>query len=81
MSNIFFKISMHAIAMGGMLMFALLFAFNDSYSSGLYLSVAMLIVGLVCTSRFLVSDHSAREIYSGLVVGMLAQLIAWYFPF
>lgn len=80
MCNIFFKISMHAIAMGGMLMFAFLFTFNDNYSSGLYISVAFLITGLVSTSRFLVSDHTPREIYFGLVVGLLAQLIGWYFP-
>ena len=79
MCNIFFKISMHAIAMGGLLIFALLFAFNDSYSSGLYLSFAVLISGIVCTSRLVVSDHSSFEIYTGLIVGMLAQFIAWLF--
>jgi hypothetical protein len=79
MCNIFFKISMHAIAAGGLLMFSLLFAFSDSYSSGLYLSLAVLITGIVCSSRLVVSDHSSFEIYTGLIVGMLAQFIAWQF--
>ncbi|MBS1597135.1 MAG: hypothetical protein JST75_02845 [Bacteroidetes bacterium] len=79
MCNIFFKISMHGIAMGGLIIFALLFAFTDSYSSGLYLSVAVLIAGLVCTSRLIVSDHSTFEVYTGLLVGILAQFIAWLF--
>ena len=78
--NIFFKISMHAIAMGGLLMFFLLFVFNDSYASGLYLSIAVLIAGAVCTSRFIVSDHSSKEIYAGLIIGLIAQVIGWIFP-
>jgi len=79
MCNIFFKISMHAIAMGGLVVFAFLFVFSDSYSSGLYLSFAVLITGIVCTSRLIVSDHSSFEIYTGLIIGMLAQFIAWLF--
>lgn len=79
MCNIFFKISMHGIAMGGLIVFALLFAFTDNYSSGLYISVALLVAGIVCTSRLIVSDHSAFEIYTGLIVGMLAQFVAWLF--
>lgn len=79
MSNIFYKISMHAVAMGGLMMFFFLFALQDSYASGLYISVAFLIAGIVCTSRFIVSDHSPVEIYSGLFVGLFAQFIAWQF--
>ena len=79
MCNIFFKISMHAFAMGGLIMFFILFAFSDNYTSGLYPSIAILIAGLVCTARFIVSDHSPLEIYAGLVIGMFAQFIAWLF--
>jgi hypothetical protein len=75
--NIYFKISMHAVAMGGLVIFALLFSLQDNYSSGSYISLAFLVAGIVCTSRFIVSDHTAFEIYSGLFIGALAQLIAW----
>jgi hypothetical protein len=79
MCNIYYKISMHAVAAGGLFLFFLLFSFNDPYGSGLYLSLATLITGLVCTSRFIVSDHSAFDIYTGLVAGALTQWIAWQF--
>lgn len=79
MCNIYYKISMHAIAMGGALMFFLLFSFTDEYASGLYLSVALLATGMVCTARFLCSDHSPFQIYSGLFIGLLSQWIAWQF--
>jgi len=78
MCNIYFKVSMHAVAMGGALLFFLLFSFGDSYTSGLYLSTTLLLTGLVCTARLVVSGHSPFEVYAGLFVGMLGQFIAWY---
>lgn len=79
MSNIYYKISMHAVAMGGLIMFFFLFSLQDGYASGLYISIAFLTAGIVCTSRFIVSDHSPFEIYSGLFVGLLAQYVSWQF--
>jgi hypothetical protein len=77
--NIYYKISMHAIAAGGLAMFFFLFSFRDAYASGLYLSLAFLIAGIVCTARLLVSDHHPFEVWSGLFVGMLVQWVAWLF--
>jgi len=79
MCNIYFKISMHAIAMGGALMFFFLFSFQDEYASGLYLSLVLLATGLVCTARLINSNHSFFQVWSGLFIGMLAQYIAWQF--
>jgi hypothetical protein len=75
--NIFFKISMHAIAAGGLAMFFLLFSFRDPYASGLYLSTAILVGGLICTARMLVSDHRQLDIYAGILVGVAAEWIGW----
>jgi len=77
--NIFFKVSMHAIAMGGALMFFYLFGFHDAFGSGLYIAVALLCTGLVCTSRLILGAHNGFEVWSGLFVGMLAQFVAWLF--
>jgi hypothetical protein len=75
--NIYFKISMHAVAMGGLMIFFLMFSLQDGYSSGSYISIAFLVAGIVCSSRLMVSDHHPFDIYAGLLVGMLAQYIAW----
>ncbi len=77
--NIYFKISMHAIAVGGLTMFFFLFSFQDTYASGLYLSVVVLITGAVCTARLVLSDHSPFEVWAGLITGLLLQWIAWQF--
>jgi hypothetical protein len=77
--NIYFKISMHAIAMGGLAMFFFLFSMSDGFTSGIYLSIAILIAGIVCTSRLMLSAHTYFEIYFGFFIGMLTQFIAWQF--
>ena len=77
--NIFFKVSMHAIAMGGALMFFYLFGFHDAFGSGLYIAVALLCTGIVCTSRLIVGAHTAFEVWFGLFAGMLTQYVAWMF--
>jgi hypothetical protein len=79
MGNIYYKISMHAIAVGGLTMFFFLFSFQDTYASGLFPSLALLVTGIVCTSRLLCREHTPFEIWSGLFIGLLAQWIGWQF--
>jgi len=78
MFNIRYKISMHATGVGGVMMFFLLLVLQQKEETALYLAASILIAGLVCTARFIVSDHSPRDVYSGLIVGALCQLAAVY---
>jgi hypothetical protein len=77
--NISMKVSMHAISAGVMCTFMALLAITDSSSFSLPLSIAVLIAGIVCTSRLIVSDHSPKEIYYGFLVGVFSQVAAHYF--
>lgn len=79
MANIYFKVSMHAIAMGGMVCFFILLAMQGTFSMGIYLSAALFIAGLVCTCRLLVSDHFPFEVYAGFLLGVISQSIATWF--
>jgi hypothetical protein len=76
MANIYFKISMHAIGMGGMLGLFLIIMQQNTMLMTVPLSVAFLITGIVCTSRMIVSNHEPREIYTGLLLGIVCQLAA-----
>lgn len=76
MANIYFKISMHAIGMGGVLGLFLVIMQSNTMLMTLPLSIALLLTGLVCTSRLIISDHSAKEIYAGLLLGIVCQLVA-----
>jgi hypothetical protein len=79
MANIIMKISLHAISMGVMLAFFFLLAFSEPLNFGIYLSAALIIAGAVCTSRFIVSNHSPKEVYGGLAVGIISMLVASLF--
>lgn len=74
-ANIYYKISMHAIGMGGLLGLFLVIMQQNTMLMSWPLALVFLLAGLVCTSRMIVSDHHPKEIYSGLVVGLLCQLV------
>lgn len=76
LTNIYFKISMHALAVGGMLCFIIMLSMTGEGSPGLYIAGAALLAALTLSARFIVSNHTTFEIYSGLFLGALAQVIA-----
>ena len=78
MWNIRLKVSMHATAVGGMVMFFLLQILTRQEVTGQYFAGALLVAGIVCTSRLIVSDHSKQEIYLGFFTGIACQLVAWW---
>lgn len=77
--NSFLKISMHAISAGVVLALFLLLGFYMGENLGYYVSIVLLLTGLVCTARLVNQDHEPREVYAGLAVGAFAQLVAYFF--
>jgi hypothetical protein len=76
--NIINKVSMHGIGVGGLAMFFLLQSFSEQDVTGAYFSISIIIAGVVCTSRLIVSDHSQREVYFGFFAGVFCQLLAMW---
>lgn len=76
LANIYFKISMHAVGVGGLMGLMIVSLYTNPAPLSLPLMVAILIAGIVCTSRLIVSDHSAKEIYAGLICGLICQFVA-----
>lgn len=89
--NLFFKISLHAAGMGGMIGMVLIIMWLYSYGSfivqlpiigsaefsiNIVLIICLLIAGLVGTSRLLLKAHSQLELYSGFALGLLCHFIA-----
>jgi membrane-associated phospholipid phosphatase len=48
---------------------------NNSSSITLPMCLALLIAGIVCTSRMIVSNHTQKDIYIGLIIGIICQLV------
>ena len=77
--NTFFKVSMHALSMGVVVTLMFILSLSSGLNFGPYLSITLLIAGLVCTARLVNSDHHPFEVYAGLFLGAVSQLIAWVF--
>jgi hypothetical protein len=67
------------MAAGVVITLMVLLGFISDDNLGPYISVAFLLAGLVCTARLINSDHNPIEVYSGLLIGIAAQLIAYFF--
>ena len=78
MANNYFKISMHALAVGGGCAYMILLGLVSQEPIGFSIAIATLITGIVCTSRLIISDHHPYEVYWGLILGELCQVISCY---
>ena len=75
LANTYFKISMHAIGAGGLVGLLLIISFtNTSSPVTLALSFSLLIAGITCTSRLIVSNHTQTDIYAGFIIGLICQI-------
>lgn len=79
--NIYVKVSMHAIGLGGWLGFLLILAFTGNLYITWVLAITILITGLTCTVRLLLGAHRPFDIYAGLLLGILAQSIAFLYVY
>jgi len=93
-ANNFYKISLHAAASGAvvsMVILTLIYYSGDTFllrwnelnfgemSSVSVLYISIILAGVICTARMYLKEHVISEIYSGLVLGFFAPLIAYYF--
>jgi len=78
-ANISMKVSMHAIAAGIMVTFVMLLGLSQDVNFGIYMSGSIFLAGAICTARFVDSDHTSKEIYVGLFIGIGALLLAGQF--
>ena len=77
--NTYIKVSMHGISLGVLITFVCIVGLTSEINFGPYISIAFLITGIVCTARLVNSDHYPLEVYFGLFLGILGQLIAYWF--
>lgn len=94
MFNIFTKVSMHALGMGGLVAMTiitlLLFSYDDftfqiaglgafRMSMSTLLMIVIVLSGIVGTSRLILKAHDLKDIYTGFIIGFASQFLA--FPF
>lgn len=78
-ANIYFKISMHGLGVGAFSGIMLLLVFTGfPYTVFLPAMIVFILTGIVATSRLIVSNHTPFEIYTGILIGIFCQLIAYF---
>jgi len=77
--NNYFKISMHGIAVGGMLGMMLVVMVLGELPSIFHVVAAGLITIVVAFARKIVSDHQWFDILAGIVLGLATQVLALWF--
>jgi hypothetical protein len=76
-ANIYTKISMHGIAMGGLVGYAILQQYADAHWLPVWTHIAIIIAGAVCTARLILNEHKPVDVYAGFFTGVLCQVAAW----
>ena len=78
MANNYFKISMHGLGVGGAVAYFILLSSVSTEHIGQALALVTVLGGMVCTARLIISDHHPMEVYSGIFVGALCQLVGFW---
>jgi hypothetical protein len=79
MVSIFFKISMHAMAAGGMLGIIIVLMVISPINMAIPLFIGLFIAGLVGTSRLILNAHKNGEIWLGYILGILVMVAAYFY--
>ncbi|NCX95861.1 MAG: hypothetical protein EBX41_05530 [Chitinophagia bacterium] len=75
--NIFTKVSMHTTGWGGIVGVFAIAEVALHQSALLPVAVAVVILGVVALSRYLLGAHTKSELVLGVIVGLIAQVAAY----
>lgn len=73
------KASLHMIGISSLTFFVIGLSLQQSQNALPIIAALFLIHGLIASSRLQMHAHSGRELLIGLLVGMLPQIMLWYF--
>ncbi len=76
-TNIFMKMSLHAIGWGGVAAFCILQQANDANWPQMLTPVVLVLAGLVGTARLALGAHKPGEVYGGFLAGAISIVMGW----
>ena len=79
MVSIFFKVSMHTAAAGGMLGILLVLMFTSPVNMAVPFFIALIIAGIIGTARMVLGAHRIWEIWIGYLLGIAVQVAAYFY--
>jgi hypothetical protein len=79
LTTIFTKMSMHTTAIAGACAVLFLLAWHSPCTSFIPFGISIAALAIVVWSRLYLKEHTVAEIVSGIAIGVVGQLGAWYF--
>lgn len=76
--SLFWKISAHAIGIGGLTAFIVIMMMFYHVDLILYLFIAILLSGIICSSRLGLHEHTPLQVYVGYITGFLVMYFSFY---
>lgn len=76
--NNFIKVSLHGMGVGGLLTSVLLVGVKYPINNLGWDILLILLTGMVISARIIVSDHTKNELSIGLGIGIITQLLAYF---
>jgi hypothetical protein len=77
--NIFTKISMHTAAAGGMIGILIVLMITSPANMVIAFFVGIVIAGIIGTARLALGAHQKGDVWLGYIIGILAQLCAYWY--
>jgi membrane-associated phospholipid phosphatase len=74
--NVFSKISMHTVGMGGFVAMIMLMATHSYVSLEWVILLAIMLAGFTGTARLMLKAHEPTDVFGGYVVGIGTQFLA-----
>lgn len=72
------KSSMHTMGIAGLITFLAIVSYSFKINLLIYIFLSFILLGIVSTSRLELEAHSMKEIFIGIFIGILAQLIIFF---
>jgi hypothetical protein len=76
--NNYMKVSLHAMAISALLMAVLLVNFHYPIGDVFWVLLTILVTSFVISARMVVSDHTKNELIVGFIIGIVTQLMAYF---
>lgn len=74
-----FKASLHMIGIGGLIGFFVFFSYEYQLNLLLIIGVLFVIAGFIARSRLILKAHHLKEVYWGVLIGVLSELAVYTF--
>lgn len=75
--NLKWKISAHMIGIGGVIGALFCIAFLLNVNITVYLTLTLILAGLIGTSRLILNAHTPAQVYTGFLLGIICQVIVF----